>query len=72
MPQEMWVLLGEEQESSFMPNKKKLCTSPVLTLPNFDKVFEIKTNVSMVGIGAMLSQGYKLIKFFNDKLSEAM
>ena len=47
---------GEAQEQAFNMLKDKLTSSPLLTLPNFSKTFEIECDASGMGIGAVLMQ----------------
>ena len=44
---------GPTQQESFELHKLRLTTTPVLALPNFEKIFEVETNACVFGIGAI-------------------
>ena len=48
---------GPDQDKSFQLLKYNLTHTPLLSLPYFDKTFEIECDASGIGIGAILMQG---------------
>ncbi|KAA0036455.1 Ty3/gypsy retrotransposon protein [Cucumis melo var. makuwa] len=56
---------NEEAEEAFLKLKTAMLTLPVLALPSFDHPFEIETDASGYGVGAMLVQSKRLIPFYS-------
>jgi len=54
---------------SFEEKKQKLTSAPILGLPCFPKIVEVKSNASKVGIRVILSQERRPIGFYSEKLN---
>ncbi|XP_057755398.1 uncharacterized protein LOC130974540 [Arachis stenosperma] len=63
---------NNDAEEAFLKLKKAITSKPVLALPNFELPFEVETDASGLGIGAILSQGKHPIAYFSKKLSPTM
>jgi hypothetical protein len=49
--------------------KSKLISTPLLSLPDFNKAFEIECDASGIGIEVVLMQDKRLIAYFSEKLN---
>ncbi|KAI9165278.1 hypothetical protein LWI28_010951 [Acer negundo] len=58
-----------EAEKGFQKIKQQLTTTPILVLPDFSQPFELHSDASKVGIGAVLSQAGKPVAYFSEKLT---
>ena len=48
-----------------------MSTTPILALPNFDKVFQVECDASVVEIDSVLSQDNIPIALFSEKVCKA-
>ena len=63
--------LTDATDINFKFLKKKITEKLVLALPDFEKVFQVETDVSRVAVGAVLSQEKRPISYFSEKLNES-
>ena len=60
----------EYRQESFVELKHRLCSSPMLTLPNLQQPFEIETDASNYAIGVVLTQQGNPMAYHNETLSD--
>ena len=58
-------------ETSFLKLKECLCTAAVLKCPNYNETFTLTTDVSNVGLGAILSQNGHPVCYISRTLNSA-
>jgi hypothetical protein len=61
----------KEVAVSFEQLKRRVTKAPILTIPDFEKLFTVECDASGVAIGGVLSQEGKPVAFFSEKLNEA-
>nr|GFA58463.1 putative reverse transcriptase domain-containing protein [Tanacetum cinerariifolium] len=59
---------GDKQEASFQLLKQKLCSAPILALPEGSKDFIVYCDASNKGLGAVLMQREKVISYASRQL----
>jgi hypothetical protein len=62
-----WI---EEAEKSFKVLKEKTTEQPILVLPDFGKIFQVRCDVSGLAIGVVLSQDNRPVAYFSEKLND--
>ncbi|GKE90533.1 putative reverse transcriptase domain-containing protein, partial [Tanacetum coccineum] len=59
---------GDKQETTFQLLKQKLCSAPIMALPDGSEDFIIYYNASIIGLGAILMQREKVIAYASRQL----
>jgi hypothetical protein len=60
---------GQSQQQAFDDFKKRLCSTPVLSLPDLQNTFEIETDASDYAVGTVLTQRDHLVAYHSETLS---
>ncbi|GJR04382.1 putative reverse transcriptase domain-containing protein [Tanacetum coccineum] len=65
---EFWILKGEKEENAFQLIKQKLCSAPILALPEGSEDFVVYCDASHKGLGVVLMQREKVIAYASRQL----
>ncbi|GKB77800.1 putative reverse transcriptase domain-containing protein [Tanacetum coccineum] len=63
-----WLPKGDKQEAAFQLLKQKLCSAPILALPEGNEDFIAYCDASIKGLGAVLMQREKVIAYASRQL----
>ena len=63
---------SEPEQKAFTELKNRLCSAPVLTLPDLQQPFEIDTNAFEYAIGAVLTQQGHPVAYHSETLSDTV
>ncbi|GJZ14971.1 putative reverse transcriptase domain-containing protein [Tanacetum coccineum] len=66
---EFWLSKGEKAEATFQLLKQKLCSAPILALPEGSENFVVYCDASHKGLGALLMQKEKVIAYASRQLT---
>nr|GEV86687.1 putative ribonuclease H-like domain-containing protein [Tanacetum cinerariifolium] len=69
-PTEVRQFLGMEEEEAFQTLKQKLCSTPILALPEGTRNFIVYYNASLKGFGAVLMEREKVIAYASRQLKK--
>ncbi|GJV76173.1 putative reverse transcriptase domain-containing protein [Tanacetum coccineum] len=65
---EFWIPKGEKEENAFQLIKQKLCSAPILALPEGSEDFVVYCDASHKGLGVVLMQREKVIAYASRQL----
>ncbi|GKA07856.1 putative reverse transcriptase domain-containing protein [Tanacetum coccineum] len=65
---DFWLSKGEKEETAFQTLKQKLCSAPILALPEGSENFVVYRDVAHNGLGAVLMQKEKVIAYASRQL----
>jgi hypothetical protein len=63
---------GQPQQEAFDDLKQRLCSTPVLSLPDLQHPFEIETNASNYAVGVVLMQHDHPVAYHSETLSDVV
>jgi hypothetical protein len=63
---------GQSQQQAFDDLKQRLCSGPIISLPNLQQPFEIETKASDYAVGAVLTQYIHPVAYNSETLSDAV
>ena len=70
-PKNSAISWGPDQQAAFEGIKLALTSAPILSPPDFTKPFEVVSDASIAGTGAVLMQGDKVIAYTSAKFTPA-
>jgi hypothetical protein len=65
-------VLGKEQKRAFDDLKHRLCSDPVLPLPDLQQPFDIETDASYYDVGVVLTQQGHPVAYHSETLSDTV